>query len=61
MLALDVRETGIIDLHGYMFSLIAEIEDAGGAVMVNHCFTGGRPISEADLRSRSGARTEHIS
>ena len=44
MLALDVRETGIIDSHGYMFSLIAEIEDAGGAVMVNHCFTGGRLI-----------------
>ena len=44
VLALDVRETGIIDLHGYMFSLIAEIEDAGGAVMVNHRFTGGRPI-----------------
>lgn len=35
-LALHVRETGLIDSHSLMISLVGEIEDAGGAVLLEH-------------------------
>jgi L-2-hydroxyglutarate oxidase LhgO len=36
MLALYVRETGLIDSHALMLSLLGEIEAAGGATLLNH-------------------------
>jgi L-2-hydroxyglutarate oxidase LhgO len=35
-LALHVHETGLVDSHGLMLSLVGEIEDAGGAVLLEH-------------------------
>ncbi|HXY58887.1 MAG TPA: NAD(P)/FAD-dependent oxidoreductase [Methylocystis sp.] len=40
--ALHVKETGIIDSHGLMLSLLGEIEDGGGALLPNHRAVGGR-------------------
>jgi L-2-hydroxyglutarate oxidase LhgO len=40
--ALHVKETGIIDSHGLMLSLLGEIEDGGGALVPNHRAVGGR-------------------
>ncbi|MGO9771875.1 MAG: NAD(P)/FAD-dependent oxidoreductase [Roseiarcus sp.] len=42
--ALHVRETGIIDSHGLMRSLLGEIEDGGGAVLLNHRLLSGRMV-----------------
>jgi L-2-hydroxyglutarate oxidase LhgO len=41
-LALHVCETGLVDSHGLMLSLLGEIEDAGGAVLLNHRVLCGR-------------------
>lgn len=41
-LALHVGETGIVDAHGVMLSLVGEIEAAGGAVLLQHRVIGGR-------------------
>ncbi len=43
--ALHVKETGIVDSHGLMVSLVGEIEDAGGGVLLNHRLICGRPVS----------------
>jgi L-2-hydroxyglutarate oxidase LhgO len=59
--ALHVKETGIIDSHGFMLSLVGEIEDSGGAVMLNHRVLSGRPSRahryELDVASPSGRLT----
>jgi L-2-hydroxyglutarate oxidase LhgO len=59
--ALHVKETGIIDSHGFMLSLVGEIEDSGGAVMLNHRVLSGRPSLahryELDVASPSGRLT----
>ena len=39
--ALRVRETGVIDSQGLLHSLVGEIEDGGGAVMLHHRVVGG--------------------
>ncbi|GGF52932.1 dehydrogenase [Azorhizobium oxalatiphilum] len=39
--ALNVKETGILDTHGYMLALQGEVEDAGGAVLLNHKVVSG--------------------
>ncbi|MGU3492714.1 NAD(P)/FAD-dependent oxidoreductase [Xanthobacteraceae bacterium A53D] len=39
--ALHVQETGILDTHGYMLALQGEVEDAGGAVLLNHRVRSG--------------------
>ncbi len=39
---LNVRETGIIDSHAYILSLLGEIENAGGAVLFCHKVVGGQ-------------------
>ena len=56
--ALHVKETGIIDSHGFMLSLVGEIEHSGGAVMLNHRVLSGRPSRahryELDVASPSG-------
>jgi L-2-hydroxyglutarate oxidase LhgO len=57
--ALHVKETGIVDSHGLMLSLLGEIEDAGGALMLNHRVIGGRLAKggrhEIEVKSPSGA------
>ena len=40
--ALHVKETGIVDSHGLMLSLLGEIEDGGGALLLNHRLLSGR-------------------
>jgi L-2-hydroxyglutarate oxidase LhgO len=40
-LALHVCETGLVDSHGLMLSLLSEIEEAGGAILLNHRVLGG--------------------
>jgi L-2-hydroxyglutarate oxidase LhgO len=59
--ALHVKETGIIDSHGFMLSLVGEIEDSGGAVMLNHRVLSGRPSRahryELEVASPSGRLT----
>jgi L-2-hydroxyglutarate oxidase LhgO len=40
--ALHVKETGIVDSHGLMLSLLGEIEDGGGALLLNHRLSSGR-------------------
>lgn len=44
-LALHVRETGLVDSHSLMLSLVGEIEDAGGAVLLEHRLLRGETIS----------------
>jgi L-2-hydroxyglutarate oxidase LhgO len=39
--ALHIKETGIVDSHGLMLSLLGEIEDGGGAVMLKHRVLAG--------------------
>ncbi|WP_029003688.1 NAD(P)/FAD-dependent oxidoreductase [Azorhizobium doebereinerae] len=39
--ALHVKETGIVDTHGYMLALQGEVEAAGGAVLLNHGMRAG--------------------
>jgi len=39
--ALHIKETGIVDSHGLMLSLLGEIEDGGGAVMLKHQVLAG--------------------
>ena len=45
-LALHVRETGLVDSHGLMLSLLGEIEDGGGAVLLNHRLRRGEKKAE---------------
>ena len=42
--ALHVKETGIIDTHGLMLSLVGEIEEGGGAVLLDHRVICGRRL-----------------
>ena len=44
--SLNVLETGIIDSHAYMASLLGEIEDAGGAVLCHHKLIAGHCAAE---------------
>ena len=57
--ALHVRETGVIDSQGLLRSLVGEIEEGGGAVMLHHRVVGGRRIAsggfELDVLARSGS------
>jgi L-2-hydroxyglutarate oxidase LhgO len=43
--ALRVRETGVMDSQGLLRSLVGEIEEAGGAVMLHHRVIGGSRIA----------------
>jgi L-2-hydroxyglutarate oxidase LhgO len=45
-LALHVHETGLVDSHGLMLSLVGEIEAAGGAVLLEHRVTRGERKAE---------------
>lgn len=55
--ALHVPDTGIIDSHAYMSCLSAEIESAGGAILLHHKVLGGRcgdKNFELDVETPSG-------
>lgn len=58
-LALHVRESGIIDVHDFMLSLVGEIEEAGGAVLLEHRVVGGRQIGagrfEIEVKTAKGS------
>ena len=43
--ALRVRETGVIDSQGLLHSLVGEIEEGGGAVMLHHRVVGGSQMA----------------
>jgi L-2-hydroxyglutarate oxidase LhgO len=43
--ALRVRETGVIDSQGLLNSLVGEIEEGGGAVMLHHRVVGGSQMA----------------
>ena len=45
--ALHVQETGIIDSHAFMLSLVGEIESAGGSILCHHRVVGGRCASDS--------------
>ncbi|GIK50616.1 MAG: aminobutyraldehyde dehydrogenase [Alphaproteobacteria bacterium] len=44
--ALESRESGVFDAHGYMDALEGEIEAHGGAVVLNAPFLGAAPVAE---------------
>lgn len=44
--ALESRESGVFDAHGYMDALEGEIEAHGGAVVLNAPFLGAVPVAE---------------
>lgn len=64
--ALHVLETGIIDSHAYMSSLLGEVESAGGAVLLRHRVTAGHCVAgsfEINVQTPSGAllvKTRHL-
>src|SRR5690606_34965333 len=41
--ALESRESGVFDAHGYMEALVGEVEAHGGAVVLNSPFVGAAP------------------
>jgi L-2-hydroxyglutarate oxidase LhgO len=44
--ALESRESGVLDAHGYMLALAGEIEARGGAIALNTPFEGAAPTAE---------------
>ena len=57
--ALEVRDTGVIDSQGLLRSLLGEIEEGGGAVMLHHRVVGGSRIAsggfELDVVAPAGS------
>jgi L-2-hydroxyglutarate oxidase LhgO len=47
-------ESGVVDSHGYMLALRGEIEDRGGAVVVDTPFEHAEPIAGGGFRVRTG-------
>jgi len=45
--AIESRESGILDAHGYMLALEGEIEAHGGAIALNAPFEGARRVADA--------------
>jgi L-2-hydroxyglutarate oxidase LhgO len=52
--ALLSAESGIFDSHGFMLALHGEIENAGGAVVLNTPFEAADPLPGGGLRVRAG-------
>jgi L-2-hydroxyglutarate oxidase LhgO len=52
--ALLSPESGVFDSHGYMLALQGEIEDRGGAVVLNAPFEGATPLAEGGFEVRTG-------
>lgn len=61
VLALHVGETGIVDAHGLMLSLVGDIEAGGGAVLLDHRVVRGRRMAsgrfEIDVATSNGRLT----
>ncbi len=61
VLALRVEETGIVDAHGLMLSLVGDIEAGGGAVLLDHRVVRGRRTAsgrfELDIATTNGRLT----
>jgi L-2-hydroxyglutarate oxidase LhgO len=54
--ALESRESGVMDAHGYMLALEGEIEGHGGAIALNTPFLGAAPNS-GGFSVRTGGET----
>ncbi|HYD88476.1 MAG TPA: NAD(P)/FAD-dependent oxidoreductase [Vitreimonas sp.] len=59
--ALESRESGVFDAHGYMDALEGEIEAHGGAVVLNSPFLGGAPSSDGFIVRVGGEAPTTIS
>lgn len=55
--ALNSAETGIIDSHGYMLALQGEIEEHGGAVVLNAPIVRGRALPGGGFELHTGGET----
>jgi L-2-hydroxyglutarate oxidase LhgO len=53
-MALISPESGVVDSHGYMLALRGEIEDRGGAVVVDTPFEHAEPLAGGGFRVRTG-------
>jgi len=54
VMALISPESGVMDSHGYMLALRGEIEDRGGAVVVDTPFAGAEALAGGGFRVRTG-------
>jgi L-2-hydroxyglutarate oxidase LhgO len=54
VMALISPQSGVFDSHGYMLALQGEIEDRGGAVVIDTPFVGAAPIPAGGFRVRTG-------
>jgi L-2-hydroxyglutarate oxidase LhgO len=54
--ALSSQTTGILDSHGYMLALQGEVEDAGGAVVLNTPLEAGEALPDGRLALGVGGR-----
>ena len=54
VMALISPQSGVFDSHGYMLALQGEIEDRGGAVVVDTPFEGAEPLAGGGFRVRTG-------
>jgi L-2-hydroxyglutarate oxidase LhgO len=52
--ALLSPQSGVFDSHGYMLALRGEIEDAGGAVVLDTPFEGATPLAAGGFQVRAG-------
>jgi len=54
VMALTSPQSGVFDSHGYMIALQGEIEDRGGAVVMDTPFEGAEPLAAGGYRVRAG-------
>jgi L-2-hydroxyglutarate oxidase LhgO len=54
VMALQSTQSGLFDSHGYMLALNGEIEDRGGAVVVETPFEGAEALPGGGFRVRAG-------
>jgi L-2-hydroxyglutarate oxidase LhgO len=54
VMALISPQSGVFDSHGYMLALRGEIEDRGGAVVVDTPFEGAEPLPGGGFAVRTG-------
>lgn len=54
VMALESATSGVFDSHGYMLALQAEIEDAGGSVVLSTPFEGAAPLAGGGFTVRAG-------
>ena len=54
VMALESSQSGLFDSHGYMLALEGEIEDDGGAVVIETPFEGAKTLTGGGFRVRAG-------